>query len=115
MKFDLLGKTEQIRRKVKAILFDRKNRKLSDKMYDKLGEFMEKLNEEGACVPEEYIEKVNSGLSELARLNNTRVEEVRADMTRDMEKINDTMERANETLGINPESDFASRVNDITK
>ena len=31
MKFDLLGKTEQIRRKVKAILFDRKNRKLSDK------------------------------------------------------------------------------------
>ena len=76
MKFDLLGKTEQIRRKVKAILFDRKNRKLSDKMYDKLGEFMEKLNEEGACVPEEYIEKVNSGLSELARLNNTRVEEL---------------------------------------
>ncbi len=116
MNLDIRGKTEIIRRKVKSIIFDHKNRKLSDKMYDELGEFMEKLDEKGVCIPEEYFDGLNKRMDRLTELNRERADELMNDATRDMERTTRTIERANEALsdayqrlGIDQSSDNITR------
>lgn len=122
MNLDIRGKTEAIRRKVKALVFDRKNRKLSDKIYDDLGNFLEKLNGENVCIPEEYFDGLNSRMDRLEELNRDRADELRADATKDLERTVQTIEKANESLkdsyqrmGIDTPSDFQNQVDNITK
>ena len=117
MNIGLARKTEMIRRKVKTIIFDKKNRRLSDKMYDDLGEFFEKLNEEGVLIPEEYCDKLNTDLNKLYELNTKRVDELTSDMDKDIERMDQVISRnekkineAFNMLGIEEDNDFASRV-----
>lgn len=117
MNFDLARKTEMIRRKVKTILFDRENRRLSDKMYDDLGEFFEKLNEEGVLIPEKYYDKLNEDLNKLHDLNVKRVDTLQSDMDKDIDRIDNVIEKNDKALdnafnmlGIEDDNDFANKV-----
>ena len=117
MKNDIVSKTEMIRRKVKTILFDKKNRRLSDKMYDDLGVFFEKLNSEGVLIPEKYFERVDNGLNKLYELNTKRADDLNRDMEKDSQRMDERLGKnqamlddAFSRLGIEEENDFARRV-----
>ena len=84
---DFARMTEVIRRKVKTIVFDRKNRRLSDKMYDELGNFLEKLNQEGVFISQENFDKLNGRMDKLQELNLRRIDELNQDMAKDTERL----------------------------
>ena len=87
MNLDIARKTEIIRRKIKGILFDKKNRRLSDQMYDELGKFFEKANKEGAYLSDASFEKLNGRLDKLQALNEKRMDELNADMDKDINRL----------------------------
>lgn len=117
MNIDLARKTELIRRKVKTILFDRQNRRLSDKMYDDLGTFFERLNKEGVLIPDKYFERVNGGLDKLYALNTKRIDDLNRDMDKDMQRMDERLQQREQsinnafnTLGIKEENDFKEQI-----
>ena len=116
MNIDLARKTEMIRRKVKTILFDRENRRLSDKMYDDLGEFFEKLNEEGILIPEKYYDKLDKDLNRLHELNIKRVDDLQTDMDKDIDRMDTILSRSEQALDSafnmmgTEDNDFANKV-----
>lgn len=84
---DFARMTEVIRRKIKTIVFDRKNRRLSDKMYDELGNFLEKLNQEGVFISQEQFNKLDKRIDKLQELNLKRIDELSEDMAKDTERL----------------------------
>ena len=90
---DISRKTELLRRKVKAIIFDRKNRRLSDKMYDELGNFLEQINKNGIYVSPEQFEKLDKRMDKLYELNTRRIEELNNDTNKDMDRMQQRLDK----------------------
>ncbi len=104
---DISRKTELLRRKIKVIVFDRKNRRLSDKMYDELGNFLEKINKNGIYVSPEQFEKLDKRMDKLYELNTRRIDELNEDMAKDTQRLDQkiakqqqAMDQAFDRLGI---------------
>ena len=110
MNLDIARKTDLIRRKVRTIIFDKQNRNLSDKIYDDLGVFYEKLNEEGASIPEKYYERVEKGLNKLYELNIKRQEELTREIDGDLARSETLLENKYQQLGLDEESSFKEKV-----
>jgi hypothetical protein len=110
MNLDIARKTDLIRRKVRTIIFDKQNRNLSDKIYDDLGVFYEKLNEEGASIPEKYYERVEKGLNKLYELNMKRQEELTREIESNLERSESIPDSRYQQLGFNEQSSFKEQI-----
>ena len=95
---DFARKTELIRRKIKTIIFDRKNRRLSDKMYDELGNFLEKLNKEGVFISPEAFDKLDGRIDKLQELHLRRIDELNQDMAKDTERLDQRIQKQTEAF-----------------
>ena len=98
MNLDLARKTELIRRKIKTIIFDRKNRRLSDQMYSDLGKFFEKVNKEGVLISDENFDKLNGRLDKLEALNSRRIDELNKDMDKDMRRLDQQIAKQQQSM-----------------
>ena len=98
MNLDLARKTELIRRKIKTIIFDKKNRRLSDQMYSDLGKFFEKVNKEGVLISDENFDKLNGRLDKLEALNSRRIDELNKDMDKDMRRLDQQIAKQQQSM-----------------